>query len=58
MAVGVLGFLCNYLVLKICVTIGLNSLVSEIIAAAMALQVTFIAHDKWTYRREEAYKSR
>jgi putative flippase GtrA len=48
--VGTIGFICNYLALKIFTHFHINSIVSEIIAAAIALQITFLLHDNWTYR--------
>lgn len=56
LAVGVIGFVCNYLILKLCMSIGWHILLSEVVAAIVALHVTFIAHDKWTYRGAQAYK--
>ena len=57
LAVGVIGFVCNYIVLKICTSIGWSTLFSEIAAAIIALQVTFIAHDRWTYKQNQEYKA-
>jgi len=49
--IGSVGFLCNYGVLKLgTAVLDLNRIVAEILAVAVALQVTFILHDKWTYR--------
>lgn len=56
LAVGVIGFVCNYLVLKICTSIGWHIFLSEVVAAIVALQITFIAHDRWTYRKTQEYK--
>lgn len=50
MAVGVIGFLTNYAVLVLLSSTGYSHIVSEIIAAILALQVTFILHDRWTYK--------
>jgi putative flippase GtrA len=50
-AIGSVGFIFNYGVLKLCYhAFHFNSILSEIIAAAAALQLTFLLHDKWTYR--------
>lgn len=48
--VGVIGFLFNYAVLVMFTSIGYSHIVSEVIAAILALQVTFILHDRWTYK--------
>lgn len=51
MIVGLLGFLVNYLVLVFfSEVLQLSHLAAEIIAMAVALQVTFLLHDNWTYR--------
>jgi putative flippase GtrA len=50
--VGFLGFICNYIILKYLQDqFGTNTVVAEIIAAIIALQVTFFANDKWTYEQ-------
>lgn len=51
--IGGVGFVCNYIILSACTSFGLNKVVSELIAAAVALQVTFLLHDKWTYRIDQ-----
>jgi putative flippase GtrA len=49
--IGGVGFVSNYLVLKGCIVVlGANRIVAELIAALMALQVTFVLHDRWTYQ--------
>ncbi len=49
--IGGVGFVSNYLVLKGGVAIwGLDRITAELLAALVALQVTFILHDRWTYR--------
>ena len=49
--IGGIGFVCNYAILKVGISAGhLNKIIAEILAAFVALQVTFILHDKWTYR--------
>lgn len=48
--IGGVGFVTNYAVLKLGIGQGLNKIVAEILAALLALQVTFIFHDKWTYK--------
>lgn len=48
--VGVIGFFTNYLSLvAITELFGLDHIVSEAFAAFIALQITFILHDRWTY---------
>jgi putative flippase GtrA len=52
--IGSIGFICNYSVLKLgTAVLDLNRIVAEILAVAVALQVTFILHDRWTYRIDE-----
>lgn len=52
--IGGVGFLCNFGILKLCTSsFGLNKVLAEVIAALVALQVTFLLHDKWTYRIDE-----
>ena len=52
--IGGVGFVCNFLVLKLCIdTGGLNKILAEVIAALVALQITFLLHDRWTYRIDE-----
>jgi putative flippase GtrA len=49
--IGGMGFVSNFFVLKLAISqFGLNKVVAELIAAAVALQITFLLHDKWTYR--------
>lgn len=49
--IGGIGFITNYLVLKGCIAaFGVNRVVAELLAALVALQVTFVLHDRWTYR--------
>lgn len=49
--IGLIGFIVNYTTLKLGVsTFGLNRIIAEIFAAIVALQVTFLLHDRWTYR--------
>ena len=49
--IGSIGFLCNYGILKLgTAVLDLNRIVAEVLAVAVALQVTFILHDRWTYR--------
>jgi putative flippase GtrA len=48
--VGGIGFIVNYAVLKIFTQMGANSVIAEILAVLVALQVTFLLHDNWTYR--------
>lgn len=48
--VGGVGFLCNYFVLRFSTDVFfLHKIQGEIIAAIIALQVTFFMHDNWTY---------
>jgi dolichol-phosphate mannosyltransferase len=50
MIVGATGFVANYVSLVILSQLlGMNHIEAEVIAAALALQVTFILHDRWTY---------
>lgn len=49
--IGGVGFVCNFAVLKLGINYaGLNKILAEIVAALVALQVTFFLHDRWTYR--------
>jgi len=49
--VGVVGFFVNYGLLVILTQFNtLNHITAEIIAAIVALHVTFALHDRWTYR--------
>ncbi len=49
--VGFIGFVANYTVLTFATSFfNLNKIFSEVIAAALALQLTFLLHDRWTYR--------
>ncbi|MEK7599578.1 MAG: GtrA family protein [Patescibacteria group bacterium] len=49
--IGAIGFVCNFMVLKTATDqLDLNKILAELIAAAIALHVTFLLHDKWTYR--------
>lgn len=51
MLVGVVGFLVNYTILSSMTELKLlDYLSAEILAAAVALHVTFALHDRWTYR--------
>ena len=55
--IGSLGFVFNYAVLWMLTKNGLNRVIAEILAAAVALHVTFIFHDRWTYKdRALSYK--
>lgn len=48
--VGVVGFFTNYLSLVLMQNgFGLNHILAETLAALLALQVTFLLHDQWTY---------
>ena len=49
LTVGVIGFITNYIILTIAVHLGMHQVPGEIVAAIIALQVTFTLHDKWTY---------
>ncbi len=52
--IGGVGFVVNFGILKLCISsFGLNKVVAEVIAALVALQVTFLLHDRWTYRIDE-----
>lgn len=52
--IGGVGFISNYLILKLCTDMfSLNRITGELLAAAVALQVTFILHDRWTYKIDE-----
>ena len=49
--IGGVGFISNFIILKVCVNyFGLSNILAETIAALVALQITFLLHDKWTYR--------
>lgn len=49
--IGVIGFIANYFVLSsLQSTIVKSHLISETIAAVMALQLTFLLHNTWTYK--------
>jgi putative flippase GtrA len=48
--VGGLGFIFNFIILKISIYFGVNIVLSEIIATLFALQLTFLLHDNWTYK--------
>ncbi len=49
--VGLIGFFANYTILVICAEIfNIQHVVAEVIAVVTALHVTFILHDRWTYR--------
>jgi putative flippase GtrA len=49
--VGGLGFLTNYALLVLLTELtNLGYILAEIIAALIALHVTFVFHDQWTYR--------
>ena len=48
--VGSIGFICNYVVLKLLTLNHINSVLAEVIAVAVALHVTFVLHDNWTYK--------
>jgi len=51
MLVGVVGFLVNYTILASITELKLlDYLSAEILAALVALHVTFALHDRWTYR--------
>jgi putative flippase GtrA len=53
--IGGVGFVTNYLTLKgLFVIFGLNRVIAELVAALVALQVTFILHDRWTYRIDQS----
>ena|ERR1017187_1248524 len=55
--IGGIGFLCNYLVLRFSISEwGVNRVVAEILAALVALQVTFILHDNWTYKIDKTIR--
>ncbi len=56
--VGLCGFLINYLVLRLCSSYFLiNKIISEIFAAIIALQVTFLFNDHWTYKLNDTEMS-
>lgn len=49
--VGGIGFVVNYSVLSLLTGfLGLHKVTAEICAAVVALQVTFLLHDNWTYK--------
>jgi putative flippase GtrA len=48
-AVGFFGFVMNYSILSIAVSLNMHQVSGEILAAIVALQATFFLHDKWTY---------
>lgn len=49
--VGGIGFITNLFILTVLNhSFGLNKIVSEVLAAVVALQVTFLFHDNWTYK--------
>lgn len=52
--VGVVGFVVNYLVLVLVSNEISNYLLSETLAAVVALQVTFLLHESWTYKVEHS----
>lgn len=50
--VGAIGFLVNYCILVLLTQFNsVNHVVAETIAALIALQVTFLLHDRWTYQQ-------
>ena len=50
--IGSVGFIANYTALMLLTKYGLNRVIAEVLAVAFALQVTFIFHDKWTYKHK------
>jgi glycosyltransferase involved in cell wall biosynthesis len=51
MIVGATGFIVNYLILVLLTQfLGIGHVAAEVIAAIVALQVTFLLHDRWTYQ--------
>jgi|GEM_PF-766187 len=51
--VGLAGFLTNYIILwSLTFFYGLSKVYSQIIGAIVAIQVTFLLHDIWTYKIE------
>ena len=49
--VGLIGFIINYVVLVLLTDlVKLSHIGAEIIAALLAFHVTFVLHDKWTYK--------
>lgn len=48
--VGTVGFVVNYAVLKAVLMLNVHSTFAEIVAVIVALQVTFLLHDSWTYK--------
>ncbi len=48
--VGSIGFICNFAVLKTLTYLEVNSVIAEVIAVLIALQITFLLHDNWTYK--------
>ena len=59
LVIGGIGFVVNFAVLQLMsVGLDLNRVISEIIAVVVALHVTFICHNSWTYkinRKTHAY---
>lgn len=48
--VGIIGFLVNFVGLRFFVnTFGMNNVLSEVLATIIALQITFVFHNSWTY---------
>lgn len=48
--VGLIGFLTNYVILvSLSHFFGVHHIMAEVIAAVVALHVTFVLHDRWTY---------
>ncbi len=48
--VGAVGFFTNYLILVgLFHVFDINHVIAELVAAVLALQVTFVLHDRWTY---------
>lgn len=48
--VGGVGFISNYIILVLLTQFaGMNHVLAELIAAIIALQITFILHNRWTY---------
>lgn len=49
--VGVIGFLTNFLILKVAIdSFHMHKIPGEVVAAIVALNVTFFLHDNWTYK--------
>ena len=56
LTIGGVGFICNYATLWVANSyLGLNKVLAELCAAVVALQVTFLLHDRWTYRSAHGY---